>query len=196
MYYVLNAILKIYRKERIKMKTRELTKMSICIALICISAYISFPLPFTPAMVTAQTIIINLIALILTTKQSFIVVLVYILLGIFGLPVFSGGASGFGKLFGPTGGFIIGFLVIAPIMSYLKGKYNNLKRYLGITIFVGMPILYIFGATFMSIVLKTSLIHALMLSAVPFIFGDIFKCFIGSYLAVKLNNVLSKTEKA
>ena len=194
MYYVLNAIFRIYRKERIKMKTRELTKMSICIALICISAYISFPLPFTPAMVTAQTIIINLIALILTPKQSFIVVLVYILLGTFGLPVFSGGASGLGKLFGPTGGFILGFLAIAPIMGYLKDKNNNFKRYLGITIFVGRPILYIFGAAFMSIVLKTSLIHALMLSAVPFIFGDIFKCFIGSYLAVKLNNVLSRTE--
>ena len=178
------------------MKIKELTKMSICIAIICISAYISFPLPFTPAMVTAQTIIINLIALILTPKQSLIVVLLYILLGTFGLPVFSGGASGFGKLFGPTGGFIIGFLIIAPIMSYLKGNKNDFKRYLTITIFVGMPILYIFGATFMSIVLKTSLMHALMLSVVPFIFGDIFKCFVGSYLAVKLNNVLSKTEKS
>jgi biotin transport system substrate-specific component len=56
------------------MKTRELTKMSICIALLCVSAYISFPLPFTPAMVTAQTVMINLIALILTPKQSAIAI--------------------------------------------------------------------------------------------------------------------------
>ncbi|WP_300380636.1 biotin transporter BioY [Clostridium sp.] len=174
------------------MKTRELTKMSICITLICISAYISFPLPFTPVIVTAQTIIINLIALILTPKQSFIVVLVYILLGTFGLPVFSGGAYGLGKLFGATGGFILGFLVIAPVMSYLKGKNNNFKRYLAITILAGMPVLYIFGATFMSILLKTSLMSALMLAVIPFIFGDIFKCFVGSYLAVKLNKIFLK----
>lgn len=177
------------------MKTRELTKMSLCITLICISAYISFPLPFTPAMITAQTIIINLIALILTPKKSFIVVLGYILLGAFGLPVFSGGGSGFGKIFGPTGGFILGFLAIAPIMSYLKGKNNSFKRYLAITIFVGMPILYIFGAVFMCLVLKITLISALGLAVVPFIFGDICKCFVGSYLAVKLNNVLYTSVK-
>lgn len=177
------------------MKTKELTKMSICIALICISAYISFPLPFTPIMVTAQTIIINLTALILRPKQSFIAILVYILLGSFGLPVFSGGSSGFGKIFGPTGGFILGFLVIAPIMSYLKGKNNNFKRYLVITILIGMPILYIFGTIFMCIVLKTSIISAVLLTVVPFIFGDIFKCFISSYLAVKLNKILHTDEK-
>lgn len=177
------------------MKTRELTKMSICITLICISAYISLPLPFTPTMVTAQTIIINLIALILTPKQSFIVVLVYILLGTFGLPVFSGGGSGLGKIFGPTGGFILGFLIIAPVMSCLKGKVNDFKRYLAITILVGMPVLYTFGSIFMCIMIKTSIMSALMLSVFPFILGDIFKCFVGSYLAVKLNNILNKYEK-
>ena len=174
------------------MKTRELTKMSICVAIICISALISFPLPLIPAMITAQTIAINLIALILKPKQSFIVVLLYILLGAFGLPVFSGGTCGFGKIFGPTGGFILGFLVITPMMSYLKGRNNSFKRYLGITIFVGMPVLYIFGAVFMSIALKISIMATLTLAVFPFILGDIFKCFISSYLAVKLNNVLPK----
>jgi biotin transport system substrate-specific component len=172
------------------MKIKELTKMSICIAIICISAYISFPLPFTPTMVTAQTIAINLVALILTPKQSFIVVLLYILLGTFGLPVFSGGTSGFGKLFGPTGGFILGFLAIAPLMSYLKGKNNSFKRYLAVTIFVGMPVLYAFGAVFMSIAQKNSIMSALSLAVFPFIIGDICKCFLSSYIAVKLNKIL------
>lgn len=171
------------------MKIKELTKMSICIAIICISAYISFPLPFTPAMVTAQTIAINLVALILTPKQSFIVVLLYILLGTFGLPVFSGGTSGFGKLFGPTGGFILGFLAIAPLMSYLKGKNNSFKRYLFVTIFVGMIVLYAFGAIFMSVVQKISIMSALSLAVFPFIIGDILKCLLSSYIAVKLNKI-------
>ena len=64
------------------MKIKELTKMSICIAIICISAYIAFPLPFSPVMVTAQTIAINLVALVLTPKQSFLVVILYIFLGV------------------------------------------------------------------------------------------------------------------
>lgn len=172
------------------MKIKELTKMSICIAIICISAYISFPLPFTPAMITAQTIAINLVALVLTPKQSFLVVLLYMFLGVFGLPVFSGGTSGFGKLFGPTGGFILGFLVIAPLMSYLKGKNNSFKRYLFVTIFVGMTVLYAFGAIYMSIVQKISIIAALSLAVFPFIVGDILKCCLSSYIAAKLNKVL------
>lgn len=164
--------------------------MSICIAIICVSAYISFPLPFTPTMITAQTIAINLVALILTPKQSFLVVLLYIFLGAFGLPVFSGGTGGFGKLFGPTGGFIIGFLVIAPLISYLKGKNNSFKRYLFVTIFVGMIVLYAVGAVYMSIVQKISIIAALSVAVFPFIFGDILKCFLSSFIAVKLNKAL------
>ncbi|WP_066893591.1 biotin transporter BioY [Clostridium nigeriense] len=172
------------------MKIKELTKMSICIAIICISAYIAFPLPFSPVMVTAQTIAINLVALVLTPKQSFLVVILYIFLGVFGLPVFSGGTSGLGKLFGPTGGFILGFLIITPLISYLKGKNNSFKRYLFITIFIGMIVLYIIGSIFMSIVQNVSIISALSLAVFPFIVGDIFKCFLSSFIAVKLNKVL------
>ena len=172
------------------MKIRNLTKVSICIAIICISSYIAFPLPFTPIMITAQTIAINLAALILTPKQSFLAVSVYIFLGAFGLPVFSGGTGGFGKLFGPTGGFIIGFLVIAPLISYLKGKNNSFKRYLFVTIFVGMIVLYAVGTVYMSIVQKISIIAALSLAVFPFIVCDILKCFLSSFIAVKLNKIL------
>lgn len=173
------------------MKISELTKMSICIAIICISAYISFPLPFSPVMITAQTIAINLIALILTPKQSFIVTLLYIILGTFGLPVFSGGTSGFGRIFGPAGGFILGFLVVTPLMSYFKGKDYNFKRYLFVTIIIGMIFLYAFGAAFMSVVQNISMVQALSLAVFPFIVGDIFKCVLSSFVAVKLNKVIS-----
>ncbi|MDU5110829.1 MAG: biotin transporter BioY [Clostridium sp.] len=174
------------------MKINELTKMSICIAIICISAYISFPLPFSPVMITAQTIAINLVALILTPKQSFIVILLYIILGAFGLPVFSGGTSGFGRIFGPTGGFILGFLIITPLMSYFKGKDYNFERYLSVTIIIGMIVLYAFGAVFMSVVQTISIVQALSLAVFPFVVGDIFKCVLSSFIAVKLNKVINK----
>lgn len=173
------------------MKINELTKMSICIAIICISAYISFPLPFSPVMITAQTIAINLVALILTPKQSFIVTLLYIILGAFGLPVFSGGTSGFVRIFGPTGGFILGFLIITPLMSYFKGKDYNFKRYLSVTIIIGMIVLYAFGAVFMSVVQIISILQALSLAVFPFVVGDIFKCVLSSFIAVKLNKVFN-----
>lgn len=178
------------------MKTRELTKISICIALLCVSAYISFPLPFTPAMVTAQTVMINLIALILTPKQSAIAIGLYILLGICGIPVFAGGTAGFGKIFGPTGGFILGFLVAAPVISFLKGKSTDIRKYLLLTILVGMPIIYIGGIFTMSLYLKKDIASTLMVAVVPFIFGDTLKCIASSFLAIRLNQALGRVVNA
>lgn len=141
-------------------------------------------------MITAQTIIINLTALILKPKQSFLVVLVFLIIGAIGVPVFSGGGAGLAKLFGPTGGFLLGFLISAPLMSITKGTENNYIRYLISTICVGMPVIYIFGTAYMCISAKMDIKAALMAAVVPFIIGDIIKCVIGSTLAVALNKVI------
>lgn len=178
------------------MKTRELTKMSICVTLLCIASYISFPLPFTPAMITAQTIVINLIALILAPKQAIITVGVYILLGVCGIPVFTGGAAGLGKIFGPTGGFLIGYLLSAPIISLLKGRGNSFKRYLVVTVLVGMPIIYLGGSISMYIYQRTNILSILITAVFPFIFGDLLKCAAASYIGVKLNQSLVKSIEA
>ena len=172
------------------MKTRDLTKIAICVALLCVSAYISIPLPFTSAMLTAQTLVVNLLALILLPKQSAIAMIVYILIGAIGLPVFSGGGAGFGKLFGPTGGFILAFLLSAPVISYLKGKDVSFIRYCFITILIGMPIIYIGGTISMCIVQGIDIMSALSMAVVPFILGDILKCVAASLIAIKMNKVL------
>ena len=173
------------------MKTKDLTKIALCVALLCVSSYIIIPLPFSLTSITAQTIVINLIGLIMLPKEAFITVLVYILLGACGFPVFSGGTGGFGKLFGPTGGYILGYLIAAVIISTLKGKEVDIKRYLLITIIVGIPIIYFCGLTTIKIYMKGNLIQLLTASVFPFIPGDILKCVLGSYIAVVLNKRLS-----
>ena len=70
-------------------RTAELTQMALLTALLCISAYIVIPLPFTPVSLTAQTLMVNLIALLLTPQQAAFTIGAYILLGLAGLPVFS-----------------------------------------------------------------------------------------------------------
>ena len=94
-----------------RFNTLELTKMGLLTALICVSAYIVIPLPFSPASLTAQTLVVNLIALLLPPRQAAFTIIVYIFLGLTGLPVFSGGVGGPGKLFGPTGGYIMACLL-------------------------------------------------------------------------------------
>lgn len=173
------------------MNTRDLTKIGICVAMLSVAAYISVPLPFTAVMLTALTLILNLIAFIMTPRQAFITVLVYILIGSVGVPVFIGGTAGFGRLFGPTGGFIWGFLIATPIISLCKGSTNSLRRYLFTSIFIGMPIIYLCGSISMCLVQKLDIASTLLIAVIPFIPGDIFKCFIAAVLGVKLNTIFT-----
>jgi len=173
------------------MNTRILTKIAICVALLSVSAYISIPLPFTAAMLTALTVVVNLVAFILTPKQAFLTLAVYILLGAAGMPVFVGGTAGFGKLIGPTGGFILGFLLSAPLISLLKGKVPDFKRYMFIAVFVGMPVIYLCGSISMCLVQNLDIFSTLVVAVFPFILGDIIKAGIAAYLGVKLNRVFA-----
>jgi len=178
------------------MTTRDMTKMAVCVALLSIAAYISFPLPFTPGMVTAQTIVYNLIAFIMTPKAAVLTVLAYDLLGVCGVPVFVGGTAGLGKILGPTGGFIIAFIVMVGVLSYLKGTANSFRRYALLAVFVGMPISYIGGFISMYLVMGLGVQATLAGAVLPFIPGDVLKSLAGAYLAVKLNKVFAGGQRS
>lgn len=173
-----------------KISTADLTKMSMCIALCCISANIFFPLPFTPSMVTALTIFFSLAAYILTPKQTFTVVAVYLLLGIAGLPVFAG-TGGIGRLVSPSGGFYFAWLIAYPALSYLKGAEINFKRYVLMNFFVAMPITYAGGLISMMKFLEIDIWQAATMAVFPFIFGDVLKTCAAAFLGVKLNSRLN-----
>lgn len=172
------------------LKTSDLTKIALLVALLAASSYISIPLPFTPIVITAQSIVINLVGLILTPGQAAITVGTWILLGAVGLPVFSGGAGGLGKLFGPTGGYILGYFLAAIVISVLKGKKNQMFRYCVVTIIPGMPIIYLFGTVYMKVLTGLSWKAAIVSGVVPFIPGDIVKCIVAGMIAVVLNKAL------
>ena len=171
-----------------KISTAELTKISMCVALCCISANIFFPLPFTPSMVTALTIFLSLTAYILPPKQTFTVILVYLLLGIAGLPVFAG-TGGVGRLLGPVGGFYFAWLLAYPLLSYFKGAEINFKRYVLMNFFVAMPITYIGGLISMILFLEIDIWQAATMAVFPFIFGDVLKSCAAAFLGVKLNSI-------
>lgn len=176
-------------KKEDTMSVQKLTKMALCVALCCVAAYISIPLPFTTAMITALTLAMNLTAFILSPKETFVVLVVYTLLGCIGLPVFVGGTAGLGKVLGPTGGFIIAFIVAYPIVSWLKGSANSFRRFLFTAVFVGIPITYIGGLISMMLLMDISLWQALIMAVFPFIPGDILKAAVAAFLGVKLNQL-------
>ena len=168
--------------------TTELSKMALCVALCCVTAYLSFPLPFTPGMVTALTIAMSLAAYILNPKQTFTVILIYLIMGGAGLPVFAGGA-GLGKLFGPVGGFYFAWLIAYPVLSALKGSEPNFKRYLLMNVVATMPITYAGGIISMMLLMDVTFLQATSMAVLPYIPGDIMKAAAAAFVAVKLNSM-------
>lgn len=168
------------------MEARKLTKMALLTALLCVSAWISFPVPFSPAMVTALTLVAVLTAFLLPPKETFIVFMVYVLLGAIGLPVYVGGTAGLGKLLGPTGGFIFSWPVAYTLLSYWKGSERSFLSYAWRSLVITIPIVYLFGIAGFMIVTNTSFDKAIWMVMLPYIPGDIIKCLVGSWLATKL----------
>ena len=142
-----------------------------------------------------QVLVVVLIALILKPVYALIAQLLYTLLGIVGLPVFSGGKSGVGAVLSPTGGFIIGFIFAAFFVSLLNSKLkikNPFARHLVASIIAGIPCIYIPGIAMYMLYVQVDLLNAIVTLTSVFILIDLGKCVIASLLAVPINKALSK----
>ncbi len=168
----------------------SLTQIAICTSLLCISAYLIIPLPIIP--ITLQFFAVVLIAILLKPTHTLTCVSLYIMLGIVGLPVFSGGKSGFGALLSPTGGFIIGFLVGAFLISLFKGK--SVTRNIIVSVICGIIPTYVFGLGFFMIFTDSDLLTAVTSVGGVFILIDIAKCIFASILAEIIKNALNKSK--
>lgn len=168
---------------------RELTRISLLVALMSVSGYIVIPLPFSPTAISAQTMAVNIIALLLPPKQAVKTMLIYLMVGAAGLPVFLGGHSGIGAIAGPAGGYLFGFAAAALTISLIKASQKSLKRYI-LAALTGMPVIYLFGVLQMSAVTGMGPRAALAVGVLPFIPGDIFKCAAASFMAAALDRAL------
>lgn len=187
------------------MKTKQITTAAIAAAILCLSAYISIPLGFTPVPLTLQTLAIGMIAILLSPAASFFTVLAYILIGAVGIPVFSGGTGGIGKLVSPTGGYIFAFIIAAPVMSLTKGffvklfgkiihnrRIADILGYSANGIVIGMTIIYLIGSIYMKFMLKKSFAAVLAAAVIPFIPLDIVKCIAAAIICVPILKVIEK----
>ena len=172
-------------------KTAEMTKMALMVAMNCVSAYIIIPLPFSLSPLALQTMIVNLTGYVLNAKQAFMTMLVYLLVGLAGVPVFTGGSAGPGKLFGPTGGYIIGFLFTAVFLAYFRGEKYNFKRYALLGCVIGIPLIYVFGVVQLKLITGMGWDKAIMTGALPFIPLDIVKCLAAAVIAGPINRIFA-----
>ena len=172
-------------------KTAEMTKMALMVAMNCVSAYIIIPLPFSLSPLALQTLIVNLTGYVLNAKQAFMTMLVYLLVGLAGVPVFTGGSAGPGKLFGPTGGYIIGFLFTAVFLAYFRGEKYSFNRYALLGCVIGIPLIYVFGVVQLTLITGMGWDKAIMTGALPFIPLDIVKCLAAAVIAGPINRIFA-----
>jgi len=159
--------------------------------LIAISAQISIYLPFSPVPITGQTLIILLAGLVLGKNRGAGAVGIYLLQGASGLPFFAGGKSGLATLFGPTGGYLFGFLAavyIVGILSELKFKRSIFQA--ATALVIGNTIIYVFGLIWLARFVGES--QALQLGLYPFLVGDLLKISLGVVLVGGSSAILSR----
>jgi biotin transport system substrate-specific component len=146
--------------------------------LTAVGAYLRIPLPFTPVPVTLQVFFVLLCAATLGPVYGTISQLLYIGLGIAGLPMFTLVGAGFSHLLGPTGGYILGFVAAQALAGFIihRGGISSagpLRIAIGMA--VGIIVIYTFGVVHLKIVTGESVRHAITLGALPFIPADMAK---------------------
>ena len=146
--------------------------------VIGLCAQVAIPLPFTPVPVTLQTLAVLMAGCILGSGRGALAVLAYLGEGCAGLPVFSGGRAGAAHLFGPTGGFLLGFLAAAYVVGLLAER-GMLRHRIGaaLALIAGNIVLYFPGVLWLGA--YTGMDKALSLGMMPFLAGDALKIMAG-----------------
>ena len=172
-------------------RIKELSLIALFPALMGATAGISIPLLGLPP-ITLQTLFVFLAGMFLKPKNAFYSMCIYLLLGIIGIPVFSGYSAGLILLIGPSGGFLMGFPVVALLTSLIRNNVifkNNFHSNL-LIIFIANICLYMIGATYIMVIYKANL-FTLISGFSLYLLGDIIKAFIVSYIYMRVHSFVT-----
>ena len=157
----------------------NMTLIVIGVTLLSLMAQVSIPLPFSPVPITGQSFAVLIIGSLYGAKRAAITTVSYLAIGLLGMPVFSGASFGIAKILGPTGGYLIGFVVAASIMGLLAEMKadRNLKSAF-ITFAIGHSLIFIFGLIWLGFYVGFS--NVLQLGLFPFLPGMVIKTIAAS----------------
>ena len=150
--------------------TFQMALIAVMAAITCILGPLSIPIPISPVPIS----ITNLAIYLTVCQFGTISYLIYLLIGIAGLPVFSGFSSGFAKLLGPTGGYLIGFIPMTIICGFAFEKFSNHGMQI-VGLAIGTIVAYIFGTAWLAIEAHLTFYQALLAGVIPYIPGDLVK---------------------
>lgn len=172
------------------MKIKNLTVTGILAAVICVTAPFSLPLGAIP--ISLATFSIYLVACMTSKKHAVAAVIIYILIGAAGLPVFSYFTGGFHKLAGLTGGYIIGYIPCAFIIAALTDKFESKKFVYPLSMIFGTAVCYSAGTLWYMIQAGCGFLTAVTACVVPFLAGDIVKIAAASCIGITMRKRLKQ----
>lgn len=177
-----------------KITLKTMAFVGIMTALICVMGPFSIPLPFSPVPLSLTMLAIFFSLYVVGMKLGTLSTLLYLLIGLVGLPVFSGFSGGAGKLLGPTGGYLIGFIFMALIAGFFIDKWPNnlLLGFVGMVL--GTAVCYAFGTAWLAYQNHLTLKAALFAAVIPFIPGDIIKMVIAVIVGPLVRKALKKAD--
>jgi biotin transport system substrate-specific component len=182
-----NYFEKRYSLFKWRSETSNANKLVMAFFMACVTglmAQIVIPLPWTPVPITAQTFAVLLAGILLGRFWGGLSMIVYLVIGLIGVPWFTGMNGGIGVITGATGGFLIGFILAALFLGYFADKYINARSFmpmLGLLLFANFVLIYIPGLIGLSAwiyVVKGSepgIWTLLAMGLLPFLVGDIIK---------------------
>ncbi len=171
-------------------KIKDILLCAIFASLTAIFSIISVPLPFTPIPINLAIISVFLSGGLLGSKLGSISQIIYVILRIIGIPLFSGISGGIGLIYSPTGGYVISYIICAGIVGLVLEKSNQSVFIYFLSMISGLIICYVFGTLWFMLITKSNFINALILCISPFIIADIFKIIISTSLLWKLKPLL------
>lgn len=173
-----------------KLTIYQITFMALMAAVTCILGPLSVPIGQIPISLT--NLVIYFTVYVLDAWAGTGSYCIYLILGAVGLPIFSGFAGGLGKLLGPTGGYLIGFIFMALIGGLvIELTHRNIWLTM-IGWVVGTAVAYLFGTIWFVYLMKCSVAYALTVCVFPFIVFDVIKIVIATLLGKTVRIALTK----
>lgn len=166
-------------------------------AITCILAPFSVPIPISPVPISLTNLVLLISVYVLGWKDATVSFLIYLLIGAAGLPVFSGFAGGLGKIAGPTGGYLVGFIFMTIIAGLFVGHFPDRRSLIVIGMALSTAVTYLFGTAWLAFQMEIPFTAALSIGVLPYLPGDTAKIILavvtGPILRSRLHSRMTST---
>ena len=178
-----------------KISTKSMTRIGLASSMLCVIVYAIPPLTLSvlPVPLTLQLLVVLVISSLLNRYEATASIIIYLIIGSLGLPVFSGGRGGLSILFGPTGGFLLSFPFISFLIASMRSRYSNWYQLLAWELVALYALMYPLASLWLSLYTVQSWI-VVFSSLLPFMLVDLIKVAISIalYMRVRKNPVIQK----